>query len=150
MGAVLLRRLEDALRDGDPIRDELKTISEILLKRDISYSEEDAIAKESEIAMLYRDMRSDAVQQLLRRQVERERQIRQVCSETRESGRIDFLDEQLIQGSGEIACQAERLRGLQPTHRPSSRRRSTCCATEAGRSSTRASCAPTWTPTART
>jgi LPS-assembly lipoprotein len=41
--------------------------TEILLTRDISYSDEDALAKESEEALLYRDMQSDAVQQLLRR-----------------------------------------------------------------------------------
>ena len=41
--------------------------TEILLKRDLSYSEEEALAKESEEALLYRDMQSDAVQQLLRR-----------------------------------------------------------------------------------
>ena len=41
--------------------------TEILLKRDISFNDNEAIAKESEEAMLYRDMQSDAVQQLLRR-----------------------------------------------------------------------------------
>ena len=41
--------------------------TEILLKRDISFNDNEAIAKESEEAMLYRDMQTDAVQQLLRR-----------------------------------------------------------------------------------
>jgi LPS-assembly lipoprotein len=41
--------------------------TEILLKRDISFNDNEALAKESEEALLYRDMQSDAVQQLLRR-----------------------------------------------------------------------------------
>ncbi len=41
--------------------------NEILLRRDLSYSDADAIAKEQEEALLYRDMQSDAVQQLVRR-----------------------------------------------------------------------------------
>ena len=41
--------------------------SEILLRRDLSYSDTDVIAKEQEEALLYRDMLSDAVQQLVRR-----------------------------------------------------------------------------------
>lgn len=41
--------------------------TEILLKRDISYNDNEALAKEAEEALLYRDMQSDAVQQLLRR-----------------------------------------------------------------------------------
>lgn len=41
--------------------------SEILLRRDLSYSDTDVIAKEQEEALLYRDMQSDAVQQLVRR-----------------------------------------------------------------------------------
>jgi LPS-assembly lipoprotein len=41
--------------------------AEILLTRDISYSDQDVLGKESEEAMLYRDMQSDAVQQLMRR-----------------------------------------------------------------------------------
>ncbi|HEX2605185.1 MAG TPA: LPS assembly lipoprotein LptE [Oxalicibacterium sp.] len=39
----------------------------ISLKRDISYNENQVLAKESEEAMLYQDMQSDAVQQILRR-----------------------------------------------------------------------------------
>ncbi|MBI3044707.1 MAG: hypothetical protein HYY78_17965 [Betaproteobacteria bacterium] len=41
--------------------------SEIVLKRDYSFSDERALSKESEEALLYRDMRNDAVQQLMRR-----------------------------------------------------------------------------------
>jgi LPS-assembly lipoprotein len=41
--------------------------SEILMRRDLSYSDTDVIAKEHEEGLLYRDMRSDAVQQLMRR-----------------------------------------------------------------------------------
>lgn len=41
--------------------------TEILLRRDISFNDNEALAKESEEAMLYRDMQTDAVQQLIRR-----------------------------------------------------------------------------------
>jgi LPS-assembly lipoprotein len=41
--------------------------SEILLQRDISYSETLALSKADEEAALYRDMQTDIVQQLLRR-----------------------------------------------------------------------------------
>lgn len=41
--------------------------SEIVLKREYSYSDEQALSKDSEEALLYRDMRSDAVHQLVRR-----------------------------------------------------------------------------------
>ncbi len=41
--------------------------SEILLKRDYSFNDEQALSKESEEALLFRDMRNDAVQQLVRR-----------------------------------------------------------------------------------
>ncbi len=40
--------------------------SEILLKRDFSFSDEQALSKETEEALLYRDMRNDAVQQMVR------------------------------------------------------------------------------------
>lgn len=42
---------------------------EILQRRDISYNETAALAKEAEEALLYRDMQSDIVQQILRRLV---------------------------------------------------------------------------------
>lgn len=47
--------------------DELIPDSEIVQEREISFSETAALSKESEEQLLYRDMRSDLVQQLLRR-----------------------------------------------------------------------------------
>jgi len=41
--------------------------SEIVLRRDYSFSDDQALSKETEEALLYRDMRNDAVQQLVRR-----------------------------------------------------------------------------------
>jgi LPS-assembly lipoprotein len=41
--------------------------SEIVLRRDYSFNDEQALSKESEEALLYRDMQGDAVQQLVRR-----------------------------------------------------------------------------------
>lgn len=41
--------------------------SEILLTRDITFNESAVLAKETEEALLYRDMQSDIVQQVLRR-----------------------------------------------------------------------------------
>ncbi len=41
--------------------------SEIVLKRDLSFSDQQALSKEAEEALLYRDMRNDAVQQMVRR-----------------------------------------------------------------------------------
>jgi LPS-assembly lipoprotein len=41
--------------------------TEIVLKRDISFNESQVLAKESEEGLLYRDMQSDLVQQILRR-----------------------------------------------------------------------------------
>ena len=41
--------------------------SEIVLRRDYSFSDDQALSKESEEALLYRDMRNDAVSQLVRR-----------------------------------------------------------------------------------
>jgi len=40
--------------------------SEILLKRDFSFSDTQALSKEAEEALLYRDMRNDAVNQMVR------------------------------------------------------------------------------------
>jgi LPS-assembly lipoprotein len=50
-------------RDGD----ELIPDTDIVQERDISFSETAALSKESEEQLLYRDMRSDLVQQLIRR-----------------------------------------------------------------------------------
>jgi LPS-assembly lipoprotein len=41
--------------------------SELLLQRDISFNESAVLGKEAEEALLYREMQSDAVQQILRR-----------------------------------------------------------------------------------
>jgi LPS-assembly lipoprotein len=46
---------------------ELMEATEIALKRDISFNESQAIAKEQEEELLFRDMQSDAVQQIVRR-----------------------------------------------------------------------------------
>ena len=46
---------------------ELIPATELLLTRDMSYSETVALAKEQEEALLFRGMRSDIVSQLLRR-----------------------------------------------------------------------------------
>ena len=57
----LLFRLTDSMnREHIPA-------SEITLKRDYSFSDQQTLAKEQEEALLYRDMRNDAVQQLVRR-----------------------------------------------------------------------------------
>jgi LPS-assembly lipoprotein len=41
--------------------------TEIALKRDFSFNDQDTLSKESEEALLFRDMQNDAVQQLVRR-----------------------------------------------------------------------------------
>jgi LPS-assembly lipoprotein len=46
---------------------ELIPETEILLQRDISFNESAVLAKEAEEALLYRDMQSDVVQQIMRR-----------------------------------------------------------------------------------
>jgi LPS-assembly lipoprotein len=46
---------------------ELIPATEILLSRDMSYNEKDALAKEQEEALLYRAMQTDIVSQLMRR-----------------------------------------------------------------------------------
>lgn len=50
-------------REGKPLIGD----TEILQQREISYSESLALAKEAEEALLYRDMQSDIVQQVMRR-----------------------------------------------------------------------------------
>ena len=40
---------------------------DIVMRRDFSFNDQDQLSKESEEALLYRDMQSDAVQQLIRR-----------------------------------------------------------------------------------
>ena len=46
---------------------ELIPATELLLQRDISFNESAVLAKEAEEGLMYRDMQSDIVQQLLRR-----------------------------------------------------------------------------------
>ena len=46
---------------------EILPVSEIALIRDFSFNDSEALSKEAEDALLFRDMQSDAVQQLLRR-----------------------------------------------------------------------------------
>jgi LPS-assembly lipoprotein len=58
---TLVFRVRDA-RDA-----ELLGATEISLKRSIAFNESQVLAKESEEALLYRDMQSDLVQQILRR-----------------------------------------------------------------------------------
>ena len=41
--------------------------TEMVLKRDYSFTDDQALSKEAEEALLYRDMRNDAVQQMVRR-----------------------------------------------------------------------------------
>jgi LPS-assembly lipoprotein len=61
----LRARLEFALRT--PTGRELIAPTQILLSRDMSYSEAAALAKEQEEQLLYRAMRSDIVAQVMRR-----------------------------------------------------------------------------------
>ena len=60
-------RLRIKFRLRTPAGAELIPETELLQQRDISYSETIALAKEAEEALLYRTMRTDIVQQLLRR-----------------------------------------------------------------------------------
>jgi LPS-assembly lipoprotein len=46
---------------------EILPTTEIALTRDFSFNDQDALSKESEEALLFRDMQNDAVQQLVRR-----------------------------------------------------------------------------------
>lgn len=62
---VLYYRVTIRVRDSQNVV--LLAPTQIVLKRDISYNESQALAKEAEEAMLYRDMQSDLVQQILRR-----------------------------------------------------------------------------------
>lgn len=53
-------------RLADPGNRELRPRTQIELHRDLSYNDNDTLSKESEEALLYRDMQTDAVAQLLR------------------------------------------------------------------------------------
>lgn len=61
----LYYRVTITVRDSD--KAELLSPTVITLKRDITYNEAIVLAKDAEEAMLYRDMQSDLVQQILRR-----------------------------------------------------------------------------------
>jgi LPS-assembly lipoprotein len=61
----LRTRLRFRLRT--PQGKELIPDTELLQQRDISYNESAALGKEAEEALLYRDMQTDIVQQLMRR-----------------------------------------------------------------------------------
>ena len=60
-------RLRFSFRLRTPQDKELIEQAEILQQRDISYNESAALAQEAEEALLYRDMQSDLVQQIMRR-----------------------------------------------------------------------------------
>lgn len=60
-------RLRLNFRLRTPQGKELIEPTELLLQRDSSFSESAALAKEEEEALLYRDMRNDMVQQIVRR-----------------------------------------------------------------------------------
>jgi LPS-assembly lipoprotein len=60
-------RVRVKFRLGTPQGKELIAEDDILQQRDISYNESAALAKEAEEALLYRDMQTDIVQQILRR-----------------------------------------------------------------------------------
>lgn len=60
-------RLRFRFRLRTPQGRELIESTELLQQRDISFSESAVLAKETEEALMYRDMQSDIVQQLMRR-----------------------------------------------------------------------------------
>ncbi len=60
-------RLRFTFRLRTPKGKELIPNAEILQQRDISFNESAALAKESEEALLFREMQSDVVQQIMRR-----------------------------------------------------------------------------------
>lgn len=64
-GFQLRTRVKFRLRT--PQGKELITDTEILQQRDISYSETQALSKEAEEQLLYRNMQTDIVQQIMRR-----------------------------------------------------------------------------------
>lgn len=60
-------RIRAKFKVRTPQGQELTPETEVVLQRDMSFSESAVLAKEAEEAMLYRDMQSDLVQQLMRR-----------------------------------------------------------------------------------
>lgn len=59
-------RYRVSYRVADKDNKEMRTATEILLHRDFSFNDTDTLSKESEEALLFRDMQTDAVQQLMR------------------------------------------------------------------------------------
>ena len=66
-----MRELQLRYRVQYQVFDKNKTLlappGEIVLRRDYSFNDQEQLSKESEEALLYRDMRTDAVYQLVRR-----------------------------------------------------------------------------------
>ena len=62
---MLYSRFSFRLKDAQ--QKELMPVTMITLKRDISYNESEELSKVAEEALLYRDMQTDLVQQILRR-----------------------------------------------------------------------------------
>ena len=60
-------RLRTRFRVRTPQGKELIGDTELLLQRDISFNESAVLAKEAEEGLIYRDMQSDIVQQIIRR-----------------------------------------------------------------------------------
>lgn len=60
-------RYRMAYRVLDKNAAETVPVTEILLTRDFSFNDQDTLSKESEEALLFRDMQNDAVHQLVRR-----------------------------------------------------------------------------------
>ena len=60
-------RLRISFQLRTPAGQELIAPTELLQTRDVSYNESEALSKEAEFELLYRDMRNDAVQQIIRR-----------------------------------------------------------------------------------
>ncbi|MDE2369792.1 MAG: hypothetical protein KGN16_12555 [Burkholderiales bacterium] len=60
-------RIRITFRAHTPSGHELLPRTELMLTRDLSYAENNALAKEQEESELYRDMQTDIVQQILRR-----------------------------------------------------------------------------------
>ena len=63
----LFYRVSFRVRDSND--KQLLAPTEVVLKRDISFNESQVLSKEAEEGLLYRDMQSDLVQQILRRLV---------------------------------------------------------------------------------
>ena len=60
-------RLRVRFRVVDPNGDELIAPTDLVARRDITFNESDLLAKESEEVLLYRDMQSDLVRQMVNR-----------------------------------------------------------------------------------